>query len=129
MQVLIVESNLGLGTIWRRHIERQGPVVYLATTQSEAIELLRLHDISILIQNLELAHGSAIAVADFASYRRPAAKVIFVTSSKFFSDGSIFKHIPNACAYVTTTTPPDDLAAMVEHYGGEADLIPFAKVN
>ena len=60
--------------------------------------------------------GSALAVADFASYRRPDARVLFVTNTSFFSDGSILSHSPNACAYVQSETPPEDLAAMVEHY-------------
>jgi hypothetical protein len=52
-----------------------------------------------------------------ASYRQPGAKVIFVTDTTFFSDGSIFRHIPNACAFIRAETPPDDLVAIVEHYG------------
>ena len=63
-----------------------------------------------------LANGSALAVSDFASYRRPDARVIFVTNTTFFSDGSIFAHSPNACAFMQSSTPPEDLAAMVEHY-------------
>ena len=39
--------------------------------------------------------GVAMAVADFASYRRPEARVIFVTNTSFFSDGSIFAHSPS----------------------------------
>lgn len=70
----------------------------------------------IIVLDLVLDNGSALAVADFASYRRPDARVIFVTNTSFFSDGSIFAHSPNACAYVQSETPPEDLAAMVEHY-------------
>jgi hypothetical protein len=40
-----------------------------------------------------------------------------VTNSTFFSDGSLFNHIPNACAYVKMHTPPEDIAAIVDHYG------------
>jgi len=58
-----------------------------------------------------------MAVADYASYRQPEIKVIFVTSDSFFSDGSIFSYMANACAMVPTRTPPEDLAALVEHHG------------
>jgi hypothetical protein len=44
--------------------------------------------------------------------------VIFVTDTTFFSDGSIFAITPNARALVRTSAPPEDIAAMVEHYGG-----------
>ena len=56
-------------------------------------------------------------MADFASYKRPEARVIFVTRSGFFSDGSIFQLAPNTAAYIAAETPPEDLAALVEHHG------------
>ena len=117
MRVLIVESNPDLGVVWSRHIERLGCEVVLSTSQTQAIEILRDHEVNVIILDLVLNDGSAFAVADFASYRQPDSKVIFVTNTTFFSDGSIFRHIPNACAFVQSQTPPEDLAAMVEHYG------------
>lgn len=118
MNVLIVESHLELGTLWQRHLERQGAIVSLASSEEDAIANLYSGDFDIIVLDLVLRHGSALAVADFASYRRPDAQVIFVTNTSFFSDGSIFAHSPNACAYVQSGTPPEDLAAMVEHYAG-----------
>lgn len=120
MRVLIVEGNADLGTLWARSIRRLGVSVDLAVSQSQAIEILHDQDINVIILDLVLQDGSAFAVADFASYRHPESKVIFVTNTTFFSDGSIFRHIPNACAFVQSHTPPDDLAAMVEHYGVSA---------
>jgi hypothetical protein len=56
------------------------------------------------------------AISDFANYKRPEARVFFVTNTSFFSDGSIFQHCSNACGYIQSSTPPEDIAAMVEHY-------------
>lgn len=89
-------------------------------SQAEAIAHLSAVETQIVILNLVLEDGSAMAIADYASYRRPDTRVIFVTNTTFFSDGSIFSHAANACALVPTATPPEDLAAMVEHYAGEA---------
>ncbi len=116
MNVLIVESKPELGLLWRRHLERQGADVTLVHSQEAAIMALYGEEFEIIVLDLVLDHGSALAVADFASYRHPDARVIFVTNTTFFSDGSIFAHSPNACAYVQSETPPEDLAAMVEHY-------------
>ncbi|MEM1130660.1 MAG: response regulator [Pseudomonadota bacterium] len=116
MSVLIVESDPHLGAVWKRHLERQGNHVALAETQQTAIEAMLAKDVALILLNVELRDGSALAVADFASYRYPSIKVVFVTAKKFFSDGSIFSLAPNACAYVAAGTPVDDLAAMVEHY-------------
>jgi len=119
MHVLIVESNASLGLIWARHLERRGCDVVLSCGQRVAIETLQDDGITIdiIILDLILQDGSAFAVADFASYRQPNAKIIFVTDTSFFSDGSIFQHIPNACVMMPSEVTPDDLTALVEHYG------------
>ena len=117
MNVLIVESQTELGHLWRRHLERQGASVTLVPSQDTAIGALYERNFDIIVLDLVLEDGSALAVADFASYRAPDARVIFVTNTTFFSDGSIFAHSPNACAFVQSSSPSEDLAAMVEHYG------------
>ncbi|MGB3244078.1 MAG: response regulator [Sulfitobacter sp.] len=119
MHVLIVESRSDLGMLWQRHLQRQGNSVLRVTTQEAATAYLAENETDIIILDLVLKEGSALAVADYANYRQPEARVIFVTSTSFFSDGSIFAHSGNARAFVPTDTPPEDLAAMVEHYGGE----------
>lgn len=116
MRVLIVESNPDLGWLWKRHLERLGGEVFLAASQDEAIDILRENSVAVIILDLVLDEGSAFAIADFASYRQPDTRVVFVTNTTFFSDGSIFQHIPNAAAFVQSETPPDDLAAIVQHY-------------
>ena len=117
MRVLIVESRLELRKLWVRHLERQGYAVTQACCQDDAVAHLSKEMADIIVLDLVLEQGSALAVADFASYRQPDARVIFVTDTTFFSDGSIFNHASNACAFLPAGTPPEDLAAMVAHYG------------
>ena len=120
MKVLIVESESGLAAIWQKHLQRMGMFAEVCGAQDDAIEHLTHHAPDIIILDLLLDEGSAFAVADYASFRMPDTRVIFVTNTSFFSDGSIFAFAPNACAFVQRATPPDDLVAMVEHYGAEA---------
>lgn len=117
MNVLIVESVTALAGVWSRHLERQGASVTIATASDEAILLISETRFDVIILDLILSEGSALAVADFAQYRQPDTNVIFVTDTTFFSDGSIFAVTPNARALVRASAPPEDLAAMVEHYG------------
>lgn len=117
MHVLIVESNPSLGMLWARHLERFGVRVVLAHTQDDAIQALSDTLFEVILLDLVLGDGSALAVSDFACYRQPEARVIFVTNTSFFSDGSIFQYCVNAAAFVPSSTPPDDLAALVEHHG------------
>lgn len=116
MDVLIVESQSELGGLWKACLERQGMCVTLVQDQEQAFTQLGETAFDIIVLDLILPRGTAFAIADYASYRRPEARVIFVTNSSFFSDGSLFQHSANACAVIRTGTPPEDLAAMVQHY-------------
>ncbi|MEM5476195.1 response regulator [Pacificibacter sp. AS14] len=120
MEVLIVESNPDLGAVWQRHLERHGVSVQCTLGQTSAIEHLQLNSVDLIVLDLVLDDGSAFAVADYANYRYPDTPVIFVTNSTFFSDGSIFQHMANARAFITSEVDPADLTAMVEHYGRPA---------
>ena len=116
MSVLIVENDVELATLWKGHLERQGASVLVAASQASAVERLRTSSIRVIVLSLDLSEGSALAVADYASYRRPDARVIFVTRRGFFSDGSIFNVVPNTAAFIPAATAPEDLAALVEHH-------------
>ena len=120
MNVLIVESREELGLVWQRHLQRQGADVRLVLTQDDACDAIAEIPPDIIILDLVLAEGSALAISDFASYRAPKAGVIFVTDTSFFSDGSIFNLASNARAFVQSNTSLDDLAAIVEHYASKS---------
>ena len=121
MRVLIVESTIELALLWQRHLEREGAEVVLAHTADQAVSLLSETAFDVLVLDLILSDGSAMSVADYAQYRRPEASVVFVTDTTFFSDGAIFSLMPNARALVRTAAQrPEDLAAVVEHYGRAA---------
>ncbi len=118
MQVLIVESRTALGALWARALAREGAEVRLADTQATAVRAVSEHRFDVIVLDVVLDEGSALAVADFASYRQPACKVIFVTDSTFFSDGTIFNFFANAAACVSAGTRPEDLAALADHHAG-----------
>ncbi len=117
MRVLIVESNQGLGGVWKNHLERLGAEVYLEADEQGAMIFLSEHPVDIMVLNLDMEGGGGLSLADYAAYRRPNTKVVFVTASSFFSDGSVFAHATNACACLPAQTAPDDLAATVEYHG------------
>ncbi|MBU2983015.1 response regulator [Lentibacter algarum] len=120
MNLLIVEDQTALAELWRKHLERQGAIVTVAASEDSAVSYLQEQKFSVVILDLDLAKGSALAIADFASFRLPEVQVICVTSSSFFSDGSIFNLCSNACALIQADTPPNDIAAMAEHFGSRA---------
>lgn len=115
--ILIVASNPVLSRIWGCHLERQGETVEILNSQTDAVNYLHESTVDVIVLDLMLKCGSAIAIADFASYRRPDARIVFVTNNTFFSDGSLFTHIPNTAAILQEQTPPTDLAAIVAYHG------------
>ncbi|MCQ0092374.1 hypothetical protein [Roseovarius sp. M141] len=120
MNVLIVESDPNLGQMWQRHMVRQGLVARLEGGQARAIAALQTARFDVIVLDLVLREGSALAVADYACYRHPEVQIIFVNGTSFFTDGTIFELCANARAFVQAGTPPEDLAAMAAHYGRHA---------
>ncbi len=116
MRVLLVQNNRGLSDFWTASLLRRGYSVTQVFTQAEAIAKLRFDRFDVLILDIVLPDGGAIAISDFATYKHPDVPIIAVTSSSFFSDGSIFELIPNARSLMRTPLRPDDLAAVLDHY-------------
>ena len=94
MNVLIVERKQELGQLWKRHLLRQGLSVDLVTSQNAAIAALCCCAYDLIVLDLVLEDGGALSVADFASYRRPEARVIFVTNTSFFRMGPFLHTAP-----------------------------------
>ncbi len=120
MRVLIVQNNLELGRLWANFLEREGMDVVLNQSQEQAIRTLRFNDFDALVLELVLPDGGAIAIADFATYKNKDVSIITVTSTSFFSDGSIFSIIPNARGMLHGPVKANDLAAMLTHYKEKA---------
>jgi DNA-binding NtrC family response regulator len=117
MRILVVESKRELAELWQRHLERVGAEVRLAFDQEEAAREILLGPFDVIIMNAILENGSAFAIADLAGYRRPESRVIFVSGTQFFSNGSLFDICPNACALVQPSVPPEDLVALAQYHG------------
>lgn len=115
--ILIVGNNPNLARIWARHLQRHGQDVTTVTSQDCAFDELRDSRFAVVVLDLLLKNGSAMAVADFANYRQPEARIVFVTKDSFFADGSLFTHIPNMAAILQEQTPPTDLAEIVAYHG------------
>lgn len=118
MKVLIIESNGDLAQIWGRFLERRGLDCTIATTEPDAVEALREGPFDALVLDMDMPGGEALAIADLAAYRNPDIPVIAVSAQGFFSDGAIFELIPSARGLLREPLRPDDMAALVEHYGG-----------
>lgn len=116
MTILIVESDQALASVWAQHLARQDLEVVVAQSSDEACEIVTERRVEVVVLDLDLPDGGALGVADMAAYRNEHTRIIFVTATTFFSDGSIFTLSPNAAGYMTSDAKPEDLAALVEHH-------------
>ena len=117
LRVLLVQSEPELGALWQRHMVRQGAEVIWCRDADTALRSLEESLFDAVVLDLVLEDGNGLTVADIAAFRQPRASVICVTDSSFFSDGSIFAHSATARLTLNRTTPPDELTAIVAHYG------------
>lgn len=120
MRILIAQHDHALAAFWGNFLERHGVTATLTHTREQAISALRFAHFDALVLDVELADGGAIAVSDFAAYRQPEIPIVAVSSTGFFSDGTLFDLIPNARSLMREPVLPSDLAAVLDHYAGAA---------
>ncbi|WP_143114661.1 hypothetical protein [Jannaschia rubra] len=94
-----------------------------ARTQDEAALMLCETAPSVVMIHLSLDDGSPLAVADFANYRRPDARVILLGGGGLMADGSLFAHVGNAHALISGDMPPTDLTALIAFHAGAASMM------
>lgn len=123
MNILIVEENQNLAHLWTAALYRLGAHVHHARSISTAIHAICETAFDVIILDLICQDTGTMTVADFAAYRSPNARVIFVTNTRFFSDGSIFDLCQNTAGFVPSHTPPEDLAALVQHHAAEVPTL------
>jgi len=116
MNILIVEDCSELAKLWQRALERVGAVVARSQSVTEAIYQIQSQCFDVIVTNLICDGVPTMPVADYAAYRSPKSQVIFVTNTSFFSDGSIFRLCANAAGFLQRDTPPENLAALAQHY-------------
>jgi CheY-like chemotaxis protein len=118
VRTLIVEHQRDLAEVWARFLTRNGLTCTIAGSEAEAYDKLREGVFDAIVLDMELPEGTAIAVADFATYRNPDIPIIAVTARGFFSDSAILQLVPNARGLLRESMRLDDMAALVQHYGG-----------
>lgn len=116
MDVLLGVGDPDLGRVWAHHLADLGVRVTEATGEAEAIRALRRRSFAVLLLDLGLPGGGALAVASYAALFRPEARAVFVTRAHPLADGRIFALAANARAVLNADAPPGDIALVVAHH-------------
>ena len=115
-RILLIETRDELATLWAGFISRRDHKVYVACSLVEAEERLDVQAFDMLIINSACFGQDACSIVEYAVFRNPRLSVIAVTSDAFFSDGSLFEHLPNLRSHLPKPVAIDDLSAVVDHY-------------
>lgn len=120
MKVLVVEENADLSKLWCRHLERQGAVVVQIAHADDAFVAVSRTRYDVIVLQMQSDAAAAIALINHAQFAHPNTQVICVAKNGFFSDGTLFSMSSNACTMIDEGTKPEDLAAIVDYYGGQS---------
>ncbi|MEM9715753.1 MAG: hypothetical protein AAF826_04475 [Pseudomonadota bacterium] len=116
MNTLLVDFVGHRLSLWSRHLERCGLDVTTAETADAAMEKLTLMRFDTMVINMGLPGGTALSVSDYAIFKNPDIRIVAVSSDKFFSDGTLFKFIPNLRSHLADSVHVEDMSATVAHY-------------
>ena len=97
----------------------------VAEDERQAMAALGSVGPQVMVVNLSMSPAAALALSDYAAYRRPDTRIIYEMGGEgadalaAFTDGSIFGHSANAHGCVTPSLGAADMAAVVAHHAAE----------
>lgn len=115
MDILIIENQKALVQKLQPFLEQKGAVIAHATSREEAASFLIGLSFDVILIDSQFDNGKALGIAELADFRQPEAKMIFMSDSTIFSDGSIYRQFSNLCSYLPRSTHPQDIAMLVEY--------------
>jgi len=118
MKVLIVEESAELSALWSRHLKRQGAEVVRRARPEDAFDVVSKHCFDVIVLQMQPDADAAIALINHAQFANEQTRVVCVARDGFFSDSTLFSISANACLMLDSRTKPEDLAAIVDYYGG-----------
>ena len=118
-KVLVLEDDPGLQFVLRDALDRAGHVVYVASDNETAMNLLRRYKPDVLLLDLMIGGCLSTDVANYAGYSVPDAAVIFMTGSGLFPKGELFGMSQNARWVLRKPVDINELPTMIAHATGK----------
>ncbi|MFL4471535.1 response regulator [Tateyamaria armeniaca] len=113
--VLLLEDDPGLQFVLREALSGEGHVVYVASDNESAMNVLRRRTPDVLLLDLMIGGGLSTDVANYAVYSAPSAAVIFMTGSGLFPKGELFGMSRNARWVLRKPVDIGELTTMISH--------------
>lgn len=120
MKCLVADDNADLARLWALAIEADGHDVTVCTDGDAAVNQMRVQDFDLLILDLFMPGGGALALARVAVYNNPAAQVLVVTGADCFAFGELLEMGDNIAMVLRKPVSPTDLRSYVAHLAQKA---------
>ena len=120
MKCLVADDNADLARLWALALEGDGHDVTVCTDGDAAVNQMRVQDFDLLILDLFMPGGGALALARVAVYNNPAAQVLVVTGADCFAFGELLEMGDNIAMVLRKPVSPTDLRSYVAHLAQKA---------
>ena len=117
MNVLVLEDDPILRSVWVDALADEGFEVHEAAESDEAIALIARQRFDVLVLDLMLGEGTSEGVSGYAEVAAPQSFTILVTGSGLFPNGEHRHEMPGVDWILRKPVAIADLAAVVAHAG------------
>lgn len=115
MNILIVEDDLALRTVWEHALQDAGHDVSSASCRNEAMRALLTGQFDLIVLDVMVRDSNALTLMDYISYAQPETPVMVVTGTGFFPNGEMGNLQPNVDWFLRKPLPVSDFMAIVDH--------------
>ena len=129
MNVLVVEDDPNLGSLWGEVLENAGHDVLQVDTEATALTLLQAKSYDLVVLDLCIEGRKALGVATLATYRNPSCKVVVISGSADFSRQTLFAMSPAVAAALHKPVDIEDLVEVCELVGANDRRAPVPVIE
>ncbi len=119
MKCLVADDNPDLARLWAPALSADGHDVTACTDGHDAVNQMRVANFDLLVLDLFMPGGGALALARVAIYNNPDAQVLVVTGADCFAYGELLEMGDNIAMVLRKPVSPRDLRSFVSHLDGK----------
>ncbi|MEL7216031.1 MAG: hypothetical protein AAGJ96_08910 [Pseudomonadota bacterium] len=95
MNVLAIGSETVPLEAWAEALAREGVELQFRRNVFDTRRDLLTHSVKVLLLDLEMPEIAPLALADLAAFRHPDVHILPITTGTRFTDGSLYRVVPN----------------------------------
>ena len=115
MKCLVADDNADLARLWALALSADGHHVTTCIDGHDAVNQMRVADFDLLVLDLFMPGGGALALARVAIYNNPDAQVVVITGAECFAYGELLEMGENIAMVLRKPVSPKDLRSLVSH--------------